>query len=283
MNDTFTEKFRNRNIKTALLKLENIQALEEILHQKMITSSKFKGKFKRGRIPKRKELCLLLKEIKPEVDRYLGVSGISTPPVNYSKVDYTKYYERLAKDTVLPMLSTPLFLTLDDISLYTRLIFGLPVLLISSLATTNIIKKIIEERRGASEYNFVDKSIKLERQPVYDLIPTLAHEYAHHIQKEKNIPKEKYFSFFNEGQARSVQRHVSVQEMIKNDDSRFMMRSLDFDISELRATHMWLTKYFRKNTNACQNCQPRVPTTGGRSRVLNTSGMLALLGALAFR
>ena len=30
-------------------------------------------------------------------------------------------------------------------------------------------------------------------------------------------------------------------------------------------------------------CQPRVPTTGGRSRVLNTSGMLALLGALAFR
>ena len=31
------------------------------------------------------------------------------------------------------------------------------------------------------------------------------------------------------------------------------------------------------------DCQPRVPTTGGRSRVLNTSGMLALLGALAFR
>ena len=198
MDESYIEQFRNANIKTAILQPGNIQALEEILNKKITTYSKFKGEFKRGRIPKRKELLLLLKEIKPGVDIYLGVSEVSIPGVNYTKIDYTKYYEGLAKRTVLPMLTIP-FLTLtlnsNGIGLYPSLIFGLPPLLLSLLDTKNIINDITEERCGSSEYNFVHKNITLERNSEYGLISTLAHEYAHHVQNEKKIPKNGYFSF----------------------------------------------------------------------------------------
>ena len=87
------------------------------------------------------------------------------------------------------------------------------------------------------------------------MILIMAHEYTHHIQKEEGFFLDNV-DYFYEGQARTVQRHISFKKQTDEGNSAYVLENLQsYDLPELQATYIWLSKNYGKTPikSLCQD------------------------------
>ena len=93
------------------------------------------------------------------------------------------------------------------------------------------------------------------------MILIMAHEYTHHIQKEEGFFLDNV-DYFYEGQARTVQRHISFKKQTDEGNSAYVLENLQsYDLPELQATYIWLSKNYGK-TPIKSLCQDLTKTIG---------------------
>lgn len=88
------------------------------------------------------------------------------------------------------------------------------------------------------EYDQDTTTIRLNNSKKKILIPSLAHEYTHHICYVKGIDKS--FSFFEEGIARGIEREIARQFTSEEKDCTYLYEITEEDAAELCKTHLWL-------------------------------------------
>jgi hypothetical protein len=86
---------------------------------------------------------------------------------------------------------------------------------------------------------YSDRTVIVERLPRAVLIPTLAHEYTHHIQYESmhrvfNNPANR------EGHARTVERHIAQKYARRERNPAFLYQVTREDVAELKSVYLWL-------------------------------------------
>src|SRR3989344_2202115 len=260
MDLRYLRQFNNKSIKLALLHPKNVSLLEELLEKETrVFEDVQKRKLEPGVIPSTNTLPTLLEEVKIHVDSFLGVKEITSPAIDY-RLNYETYLATRNKWKNAALisgllsggaLSTGAGNLLTDRELATSaaaslLCFG-GAFIYSILKQTKNEKKFREENEESSSYWDNHISLKVEEKTM--LIPTLAHEYTHHVQEEKGIPYYNGFECFCEGQARSVQKQVGIKYFILENNPAFLLNSLEDNLSEYKAVYFWLMAKLRKTPN----------------------------------
>lgn len=94
-----------------------------------------------------------------------------------------------------------------------------------------------------SEYDPINRCMIFSRTKRAILIPTIAHEYTHHIEKETGIPvRDKIYRGFCEGLARGVQRRIANDYALDEKNSAFIYDVLDESLGELKYAYLWIAK-----------------------------------------
>ncbi len=200
--DNYFSQFNDKCIEQAFLHHEMVPILEKIIDNNMRIYSKLKDiTLDYGEVPKRSDLHLLLEDVKIIVDTFFGVSKIKAPTVDYKRI-----LER--------------GLQFSDFSDF----------LMFFPSAYNIL-------RSKGHYYDISEHISLKKEPRGSLIPVLAHEYTHHVQKHKFL----FLPYLLEGQARSVQRHISGVYTERENNPTFLSHNLmHFDLPELKVAYLWL-------------------------------------------
>lgn len=195
------DQFTDENITQILLRAESTLFLEEIINRDTQCYLQFKDEpLDYGKAPARKDLSLLLEEVKLLVDDFLGASEINPPTVDYKNL----FREGIPSS------------------------FG-DFLMFFPWAYNTLKSK--------GHYCDISEHITLKKEAKGKLIPVLAHEYAHHVQRKKIS----FIDYFEEGQARSVQRHISNFYAEKEDNLTFSVHNLrEYDLPELKVAYIWL-------------------------------------------
>ncbi len=231
----------NSAMKERLLKKENICVLEELLNrdsQKLEKLQKLNenGKLNFGNKVSSEELKELFPKICSEVNNCLNVQDIGMPKFGYynlfslrwnsfiplycyfaSAIDFTSFAGSLFAEDPSPV--NLLFGGLNlAIAAYSHALFKNP------------------------HYSF--GRVNLERVPATELILTIAHEYTHHIQKEKGLSTiiSKKYSVFREGHARGIQRQISENYAQRWDNEAFLFDILDYNVGEFKSAYLWMSK-----------------------------------------
>ncbi len=103
------------------------------------------------------------------------------------------------------------------------------------------LPNIVHYRPNGFEYHSDLKLISVGTLQRTILIPSIAHEYAHHMQHSKRLGQNCY-DFFSEGHARGVERHISEIYCQKEDNELFLYDISRETISELASAYIWMCK-----------------------------------------
>lgn len=247
MNGQQLKKLRNRSIKRALFKPENIEPLEEILNEKLIEYGRLK-KLKENRgitldKPTNEELTDYLDQIKPIVDDFLDVKGIEKPSCGYTSAK-----------AILAILGRGLLLAGG----YGYL--GISALLSQGINATSLLGLVDAGLLLVATSKSLDKSVLPGYLPftkrIFMGIPDLhvnaenvpsvvAHEYTHHIQF-KTVRTAPLYRCFMEGHARGVQRFVGNVFAEKYDHELLRLHDIEHDVGEVGLAYMHLCRIFGK-------------------------------------
>lgn len=100
--------------------------------------------------------------------------------------------------------------------------------------------------RDETSYDPTKRHITVGFYGKNEIISEIAHEYTHHIQKEKGFPfdcRYKFMECFMEGQARSIERHISLKRYAQEENPALLLAQLKYrQIPEIQDVYLWLTK-----------------------------------------
>ncbi len=252
-----TTHYQKEQLERRLKHPDNISILEEILARKsaeLECLQKARDDRKLGfgkKIKKKPELETIVREIKAEVDSFLGVSEINLPDTNFVKLRDDKFSLR--------MVSASYGLNAINLSLA-----GF------SLATTNN-----NPSTGAMLFNFllgaagmyihhsalqettyqtIDQRIRLAKAPKESLVSLFAHEYTHYLQHQLLFSPEKIifsqYRPFTEGHARGVQRNIGIIYQQREGNDAFIWENSNYDVSELKNVYRWLCRLAGKKVSS---------------------------------
>lgn len=264
MDKDYLQQFSDENIRRVLLRTENIPLLEDLLAKEIALGEKLqKQKLNLGSIPATNDLPALLEEVKPHVDDFLGVAEIEVPNIGY-KCDYDAYLSSqnkyrctslgfvafsLASLLAIPVLSIGLMEYAQPLAIGFLGSITIPSLGFGFYNGIKFVKNensFTKENSGTSYYS--KNAIFLRVKEKKRLINHLAHEYTHHVQKEKGISYQNY-QYFCEGQAQAVGGYIDTKYCLMENDPAFLLQSLEDDVGSLKATYIWLAEKLQKRPN----------------------------------
>lgn len=251
MNQQYLEQITNKNLKQLLAKEENIPALESIIEKESYKLRKLqwlkeKGELDLGRRMEFDEIEDIYKSIIKDVDTFLGFS-----PKNIPKIEHYNLFE-------LNLTNPNIWLTYGlGAGMITNSILSIignqspkslqEAVLYFSLGGMNITMAIfLHLDKRDSSYSSGSEKITIEKKPRTILIPTIAHEYAHHCQNHALERIKRKYCIFVEGHARGIERYVSELYRKKEDNEAFMYSNTDRNVGELKSSYKWICRKLGK-------------------------------------
>ncbi len=249
MNEEFLEQIKNKNLQKYVMNNQNIQLLEEILNEEIkefrpIQKLKEEGKLEFGTKLKKKEMPIILEEIKAEVDSFLGLENIETPRVGY----FNLFRLDKINKTLLNIYSLGAFqFGLAAYSIITDgqmdLFSGAGIII--GAAFTGVAYKLHKKVKEGNSYNTLTKQIVLPRKKratrVENII-TIGHEYTHHALGCIGIKQEeKEYTLFSEGMGRGVEKHLARIYSEKEGNQAYAFDVLERSIHELKNAYIGLS------------------------------------------
>ncbi len=252
------DRIKNEAIEEQLLKKESLEQLEDILMRCDTGGMPDKEiPVERKRMLSKNELKETWPEVVSRVDSFLGVEGIKPPKVIYLnslyKWGYYNYENAIISvlgimgagagvrgvDFLASGLSTG---AMEDT------LGGIGLGVISALSISNAIKEIKKNKKKdkkpkepmGTHYNKDLGWVLLKKDYETDIIPAIAHEYAHHLEEMILHPDYDASFYFCEGFARGVQRHISNLYAQERNDPRFTHTISRDTTGELSAVYLWI-------------------------------------------
>ena len=230
--NSFKKSISNKNFRKLLADPDNILLLEDLIVKEGLVFKELYGKYYQnggklnyGPLIDKNELPDLLDEVKTEVDTFLDTSHVSK-----CSIEYNCLFDK--NMTFLWSLNAISLLTLSQY--------------IAALPTVLYYAYLITERLSnpSDSYNPFIKHISLNKISRVEAIPTIAHEYAHHVVNKQGLVKPLITNYnrrsFNEGFARGVERHISNLYREKEDNIAFL-NDYTFRIGEeLGNAYVWV-------------------------------------------
>ncbi len=248
-------KISNDAVEEQLLKKESLEQLEDILMRCDTGGLPDKGiPIEEKRVLSKNELKETWPEVVSRVNSFLQVEDIKPPKVRY----YTSR-EILSKNNsnkVIPALYSMGAVYIATIGVnnimlgisngaFSELAFGslqMALVLLYKSISANMSANVNNEhpRLISSTYNLKGEKIKLKKEVETDLIPTIGHEYAHHLEHKILHTDYNTYSYFSEGFARGVERHISDLYAQERNDPRFVSDIVRATTGELSAVYFWM-------------------------------------------
>ncbi|GEM_PF-2555441 len=242
---TIMKQLNNSCLSLKLFERSNISLLEEILNKdsqelERLKNLKRQGKLNFGPIVKESELEELFTSLKDEVDNFLGVLDINAPKIEYcSRFNFFRP-ELFNKNTCISyaIAGSFLFFPLNWLlrnNTHTSLNSFFIMSTLAFIPTCHMLNTL---RYNVDHYISETNSMHLFKNSKANLLPTMGHEYAHHIQRKILFAGvhdfEKNYSIFSEGISRGVQRHVSKIFKEKEDNEAFLYEILNYNVEEMK-------------------------------------------------
>ncbi len=221
MNKKYLAQIKNSNLQKLLLKESNIPIIEDLLDvkiQRLITIKKNKNLDFGNKVCSKEELDEIFPKVKKDVDNFLDSKKSDMPSYGYCQ------YFNIFKQIKNPIKIYKTF------SISKRIKSSINICLFNLLVSSG------------TNYNSFLESISLKKTRRVDMINNIIHEYDHHIQNKsilKNVFSKQY-SFFEEGHAIGVERHLAEFYRKQEDNNAFIYKILNRTISEIKATYMWM-------------------------------------------
>lgn len=241
MVNKYFDDVHNDSVRESLLDPGNLSVLEGILSDEIDLSSSIKKSSVNSSAEVVSESSL--KEIFPgvcfEINDLLGVEGVNLPSVEYH--NFLK--KSLAGVENLSYCGMGAAFIVGSFSSF---IGGYPLLSpLSFLAGSVSIALGVGFHFGDARpiYDDVFEKVVLKKEPLFDLIPTIGHEYAHHVQKSMGVLHPDV-NIFAEGQARGIQRKISSNYSEREGDLRYLKNINSRSLGEFMSSYLWI----------CQTC-----------------------------
>lgn len=249
------DRISNPEVEEFLLKKENLEQLEDLIIDLPYCSShpekpapRYKNRLRRD------ELATEVSDVISRVDSFLGVEGVEAPRVRYySPVECWAHDNGHFALNILSYVSASyiglrgslnLAEGIANNSIAAMVIGGVEIIgfgLFMAGTTKRVMMDMKEPRYLlSSSYDQKKKLIKLIKESEPDFLPTIAHEYDHHVQDSLLGLDYQDTSYFSEGHARGVQRHVSKEYAAERNNPLFMNEITKHTIGELSAVYYWL-------------------------------------------
>jgi hypothetical protein len=241
----YRERIEDDELEDMLLNIENVPVIEELMYRESRRVERLRGLVKRGELRfgrkiKQGEMRELLPEVCREVNNFLGVMPIE--PVDIPNAEYYNIFN--------PKLKNMLLLTsfgLSEAAMIMgagNMVYGdamnpkdIFLLLAGGAALFRCSKEYSDMK--CPKYNAKTKKIILQKTSREKLIPIIAHEYAHHIQRRRGINKTKW-SIFTEGHARGVQRKISKIFSERENNEAFIYQISEMDMGEYKKAYRFM-------------------------------------------
>lgn len=239
LDSNYKSQLENSLMKNRLLKKENICILEELLNrdsQKLEKLQKIEknGKLNFGDKVSSEELKELFPKICSEVNSFLNVQDIKIPRFGY----YNLFSQKMSPSSPLGFYSVS---AINFASFASSLFAGDPSP--ENILFGGLTLAIAIYVHGVSKNsNYSSDRVNLERVPRTELIPVAAHEYTHHIQKEKGLSTiiSKKPTIFKEGHARGIERQISENYAQREDNEAFTYDLLNENVGEFKSAYIWM-------------------------------------------
>ncbi|MBI5066258.1 hypothetical protein HZA97_08540 [Candidatus Woesearchaeota archaeon] len=229
-------EFKRAQLKERLLDKNNLPVLEELLNREMQQKRFLRGlkennalDFDFGPKYSKQELPAILAQVKADVDEFLGTSNVNMPRSGYFtflSVEGTipMYYAYRGFEKILQHLPDPNASFPADGFIYLGLAY--------------ILYFVVSR----SSYNPILRTVTLEKEKRAEIVPTFAHEYAHHVQKKRGFPSITCDHAMTEGHARGVERFIARTFNKKEDDPAFLYGTTKRHVDDLGRMYKWLCK-----------------------------------------
>ncbi|MFC1768729.1 hypothetical protein ACFLZX_03100 [Nanoarchaeota archaeon] len=234
-------------MKRRLLDVNNILPIEDLLATESLKLDKLQRQKEGGdltseKVVSRTELQDLAPEVCHTVEDLLGVEVTNRPPIRYFSLirpglpELTIIYSYSlsishAKKSLEPLLT-------GQISVENIFYATMSLAPFALVAFTHYILK-------DSNYQTFWERINIKKGPRTKVIPSVAHEYTHHIQnKDDAIPRKS--TIFREGQARQIEAKVAEIYCERECNEAFLYDVQDLRVGELKSTYLWLCQKFGK-------------------------------------
>lgn len=225
------------------LSRETVKLLEHLLSIDMPVLERLERQKAEGNFRESKPLPLdkhqaYFETLKDDVDRFLGVTGITTP-------DLTQYNPVKKYVTAVAGIGAMVASVLLGIN-YDPLWFGGGMVGVVPLIAT--CQQFGAESSNKGEYKKGKIIINFLPAPREQILPIMGHEYVHHIQSEKGCPMfktdEQQFDRMAhlEGHALGVQRYIAEKYRNEEDNSAFLYSTLDITVGRMKMLYTWLCK-----------------------------------------
>ncbi|HLC56580.1 MAG TPA: hypothetical protein VJJ23_05065 [Candidatus Nanoarchaeia archaeon] len=234
MDKSYLKQIKNKNLEAILLSKDNIPVVEHLLSiesQELQRLKKLKeeGKLDFGKKYSRKQLKELFPMVKGKVDNFLNVNNISNPRVDYFSITSPE-----------SLFFGPGFGFYGGVILIGGG-FGFKETYFLQAGVLAIINGVLHTYlKNTDHYNHLFKNITLRYEERSKIIPTLGHEYTHHIQKISGIKSVRNHSIFQEGHARGIERYISNLFRESEDNEAFLYHITNLNARELKNVYKWL-------------------------------------------
>jgi len=244
-------RYNNEDWKLILLNPKNIEPLESLLEKELLKKNKLLDLFVENQLNfgdyvPRKDLEETLSEVKTEVDKFLGVSDIGSPNINYKSVWIpNKKHVFFLPGVVAGLCSVGMASLIPDLDNYNIMKYvPSALLMVTGIGSSASIYFTIF--RGESTYYPTLNDIDLRKEKITRLIPAIGHEYAHYVMDKSGI-KTKRKSILAEGFAMGVEHYISEVFAEKENNEAFLFDISTLTLSNLYSTYHWICEKLGKN------------------------------------
>ncbi len=238
-------QIENSSLKKRLLNKEHIPAIEKILERdakelQRLRNLSEKGKLSFGGKVSPAELQELFPGVCRQVDSFIGIPSKGTPKVGYYSVFKPGW------------LTTPLWVCYLGFGYHTasHLVDFFAdgsrdqIHVLWALSNASFFMATAEWHlrfMPKSYYNSTSGKITLERTSRTCLLPTAAHEYAHHVLDREGLAVGRY-TMFQEGYAMGIERHLAREYCKREDNEAFKYHNLELDVLHLSLAYAWMCR-----------------------------------------
>ncbi|MBI2102369.1 hypothetical protein HYT55_00895 [Candidatus Woesearchaeota archaeon] len=242
----YVNTITDEKLEEKLFQRENVSALEDLLnstrkeYQVLREAQRRRKRVSSRKVTRQDELESVFNEVKECVDEYLGFHFKDRPICSFSKLrDYPDPVARKTTRSFYATGTSGLLVSGIDFTI-NPLVFSASIVVLGIAAYNHLAI-----RRSRRYYCDLDKII-VRKDEYQTMLPVLAHEYAHAVQR-RFPPLRSLWNFcqnFIEGHARGVQRHVAKSYWEREDNPGFMDFTVREDTRELHLAYRLLCDRF---------------------------------------
>ena len=239
LTEEYKTAIENNHLKELLLRRENLPVLEEVLVTESnevarLNALKERKQLDFGAPISPEELDEVAATVYDEVNTFLDVKPKDSPACIYPSLFTLP--EKDLRNIILalygvafPLLEVPAIATLD----IPCAIAGL-----AALGVGAIVQTALKQPRYIPRL----QKIVLKKRPITELLPTIGHEYAHHIHHSLAGLSCQNYDIFKEGHARGVERYIANFQAVKDNNEVFLLEISDWTVGELKSAYLWLCR-----------------------------------------